>query len=196
MEAIKLTALRDFAVDHLPRAQQTRKQKHATTDDYHYALYGAAILALASATATAVEQAAAQLLRLTMSLSINWEADKFPTARRRYELGHQAIASAGDLCKLTDTSLPWLTDAMTHEAPPPAPPEPEAAPLPPLLALGLAPLVPGIALTTAEAAAYLKCHPQTLRNWASNGTGPLQPTRTGNRLYWQSVDVLRATTGK
>jgi hypothetical protein len=196
METIKLTALRDFAVDHLPRAQRVRDQKHASQDDFHYALYGAAVLAQASATASAVEQAAAHLLQLTMSLSINWEADKRPSAKQRYELGHQAIAAATDLCTLTGTSLPWLADAMQHEPPPPAPPEAEALPVPPLRALGQAPLVPGIWLTTHEAAAYLKHHPQTLFNWASDGTGPLQPTRTGRRLYWQSDDLIRITKGK
>jgi hypothetical protein len=196
METIKLTALRDFAVEHLARARQVRDQKHATQEDFHYALYGSAILAQASATASAVDLAAARLLQLTMSLWINWEADVQPTARQRHELAHQTIAAATDLCTLTSRTLPWLANAMTHEPPPPAPVEPEALSVPPLRALGLAPLVPGIALTTKEAAAYLKHHPQTLLNWASNGNGPLQPTRTGRRLYWQSADVLRITTGK
>lgn len=197
MEAIKLTALRDFAVEHLPRAQRVRDQKHATQDDFHYALYGAAILAQSSATASAVEQSAAYLLQLTMSLSINWEADNRPTAKQRHELGHQAIAAATDLCTLTGVSLPWLADAMTHEPAPPAPTPAaqEEEPIP-LRALGLAPLTRGQHLTTNEAAAYMKHHPQTLRNWASNGDGPFQPTRAGNRLYWKSDDLIQFFSGK
>jgi len=46
MERIKLTALRDFAIEHFPRAQQTRNKSHANEDDYHRALFGVAVLTL------------------------------------------------------------------------------------------------------------------------------------------------------
>jgi hypothetical protein len=191
METIKLTALRDFAVDHLPRAQQTRSQKHQSQDGYHYALYGIATLAQSSATAPAVEQAAARLLHLTMNLSINWEPENQPSARQRHDLSYQAIAAATDLCTLTGTSLSWLADAMKQEAPPPAPPpDPSAQP-----SSTLPSLTPGISLSTKQAAEYLKVKEQTLHKWASEQSGPLQPTRSNRRLYWQSDDIIRITKG-
>jgi len=37
-------------------------------------------------------------------------------------------------------------------------------------------------LTTEEAAAHLNRRPQTLRKWAMNGEGPIQPIKVGRRL--------------
>jgi len=71
METIKLIALRDFAIEHLPRAKQAQKQKYTNQDDFHHALYGACALAQSSTTITAVEMAAANLLRHTMTLAID-----------------------------------------------------------------------------------------------------------------------------
>ena len=44
-------------------------------------------------------------------------------------------------------------------------------------------------LTTAQAAKVLHKKPQTLRAWACNENGPLQPVRIKGRLYW-SVEAL------
>jgi hypothetical protein len=44
---------------------------------------------------------------------------------------------------------------------------------------------------TACAAFHLHRKPQTLRLWATLGTGPLQPHRVNGRLMW-NTDALRA----
>jgi len=49
-------------------------------------------------------------------------------------------------------------------------------------------------LTTEEAAAHLNCQPQTLRKWAMNGEGPIQPIKVGRRLGWP-VAGLRKLVG-
>ena len=190
MEAVKLTALRDFAIAPLPRAQATSRQTHTSQDAYHVALSGAAVLALASPTASAVERAAALLLQHVTGLSVIWDTPLTP--RQRHELDHQAIAAATDLCTLTHTSLPWLADAMTHESPPPTP-APEPAPQ--LTSRRPAP-PPGINLKTAEAAEYLNVNVQTMHKWSSTDSGPLRPTRSRSRLHWSSDDVLRIMQGK
>jgi hypothetical protein len=192
MESIKLTALRDFGVAHLPRAQRARDQKHPTQDAYHLALYGIAVLTLASATATAIERAAACLIQLTMSLSINWEKENHLTGRQRYDLSHQAITAAKDLCTLTDKSPNWLDDAMTYAPPPAFEVQPEHQP-----SKRLAAPLPGINLTTKEAAEYLNVREQTMHMWSSTDSGPLRPIKSGTRrLQWPSNEVLRIMQGK
>lgn len=49
-------------------------------------------------------------------------------------------------------------------------------------------------LTTEEAAAHLNRQPQTLRKWAMNGEGPIQPIKVGRRLGWP-VAGLRKLVG-
>lgn len=44
-------------------------------------------------------------------------------------------------------------------------------------------------LTTNEAAAFLKLQPQTLRKWAMDGSGPIQPIKIQNRLRWRLSDM-------
>lgn len=46
------------------------------------------------------------------------------------------------------------------------------------------------ALTTEQAAFYLNRKPQTLRSWASAGTGPISPVNIHGRLSW-SVEEIR-----
>ena len=48
--------------------------------------------------------------------------------------------------------------------------------------------------TTSEAALYLRLKPQTLRKWAMDGSGPIQPVKVGNRLRWNMKD-LKALMG-
>ena len=49
-------------------------------------------------------------------------------------------------------------------------------------------------LTTEEAAAHLNRRPQTLRKWAMNGEGPIQPIKVGRCLGWP-VAGLRKLVG-
>lgn len=50
------------------------------------------------------------------------------------------------------------------------------------------------AVPTAQAAYYLNRAPQTLRAWASAGTGPIRPFNVGGRLAWP-VSKLREVLG-
>jgi len=47
------------------------------------------------------------------------------------------------------------------------------------------------ALPTSETAAHLGRQAQTLRVWASKGTGPIKPLKINGRLAWQTADVKR-----
>lgn len=44
-------------------------------------------------------------------------------------------------------------------------------------------------LSTKEAARLLDLQPQTLRKWAMDGSGPIQPLKIGNRLRWRLSDI-------
>lgn len=48
--------------------------------------------------------------------------------------------------------------------------------------------------TTNEAALFLRLKPQTLRKWAMDGSGPIQPVKIGNRLCW-NIQELKALMG-
>lgn len=47
------------------------------------------------------------------------------------------------------------------------------------------------ALPTAETAAHLNRQTQTLRAWASKGTGPIKPIKINGRLAWLTADIRR-----
>ncbi|OAL78415.1 hypothetical protein AY606_08250 [Acinetobacter sp. SFB] len=44
-------------------------------------------------------------------------------------------------------------------------------------------------LSTEEAAHKMSFQPQTLRKWAMDGSGPIQPIKIGNRLRWKLKDI-------
>ena len=44
-------------------------------------------------------------------------------------------------------------------------------------------------LSTKEAGRLLDLQPQTLRKWAMDGRGPIQPLKIGNRLRWRLIDI-------
>mgnify|MGYP003457832178 CR=1 FL=1 len=44
--------------------------------------------------------------------------------------------------------------------------------------------------TTNEAALFLCLKPQTLRKWAMDGSGPIQPIKIGNRLRWNIKELM------
>lgn len=202
MERIKLTALRDFAIEHFPRAQLTRSQSHANDDDYHRALFGMAVLTLTNPKASAVEQTAAQLLKVAASLLVAWDGYRSMSPHIQNENDEQAMANALELSSLTGISLPFLSAPTPTDRPAlpiePATPQPEVAPSHSReQTIGLPALTPGRMLTTKEAADYLRLKPQTLHKWSSSGDGPITPVKVGNRpLRWPSTDILRIMEGK
>ena len=50
-------------------------------------------------------------------------------------------------------------------------------------------------LPTHEAAHHLNRSPQTLRQWAMRGDGPVQPRRIAGRLAWPVADIQRVLEG-
>ena len=46
-------------------------------------------------------------------------------------------------------------------------------------------------LSTNEAAHEMGFQPQTLRKWAMDGSGPIQPIKIGNRLRWKLKDIKK-----
>lgn len=44
-------------------------------------------------------------------------------------------------------------------------------------------------LSTNETAEVIGFKPQTLRKWAMDGSGPIQPIKIGNRLKWKLKDI-------
>ena len=187
MEPIKLAALRDFAIEHFPRAQKLRKDI-ISNEQYNYTLYGFCVLI--SPTAPASEQTAACLLRAVMSLSIKWDDEHKMSGSQRHQVEIEAIQTATELCSLTNVVIPWLADTLI------AAPTEQLEPTPPEL-----PIVqrlpqielprPGINLTTAQAAQLLHRKPQTLRGWASKDDGPIRPIKTGRVNAWPSDEVIR-----
>jgi hypothetical protein len=196
MEATKVIALRDFALEHFPQGQKVRAQRHATQASYHYALYTAGALAPLSPTISAIEQVAVNLLLDALGLVMDW--DEKLTAAQRHNLESLAVNTAKALCALTGTSLPWL-DAVIVDEPPEAVEPAPAIPAPPSHSRppALPPLQPGLYLSTKDAAAYLNRKVQTLHAWASQDSGPIAPKRgTGRLLTWHSDDVLRVLRGE
>lgn len=202
MERIKLTALRDFAIEHLPRAQQTRSKSHANEDDYHRALFGVAVLTLTTPKSSAIEQTAAHLIKVVTSLLVAWDEYSGQTPHTQSENDVQVMSSALELSLLTGISLPFLS--APNPAGRPAPPDEPATPQPQVApshsreqTIGLPPLTAGQVLTTQEAADYLRMKVQTLHKWASTGTGPVTPFKVGERrLGWHATDILRIINGR
>jgi len=50
-------------------------------------------------------------------------------------------------------------------------------------------------LPTAPAAESINRKSQTLRKWASSGTGPIQPIRINGRLHWKVSDLRSLLDG-
>jgi predicted DNA-binding transcriptional regulator AlpA len=202
MERIKLTALRDFAIEHLPRAQQTRSKSHAGEDDYHRALFGLAVLTLTTPKSSAIEQTAAHLLKVVTSLVVAWDEYCSQTPHIQSENDAQVMSSALELSMLTGISLPFLSapNPTDRSAPPDEPETPQLQAAPSHSrehTTGLPPLTPGRVLTTQEAADYLRMKVQTLHKWASSDSGPVTPIKIGKRrLGWHSADILRVINGQ
>ena len=186
MEQLKLMALRDLAIEHLPRAQKIRTQsKLLSEDQYHYALYGAT-LNLGSGV-SASEIAAADLLRSVLRLLIDWpEGDKL-IARQRQLLEEQVISEAATLSMLTSSPIPWLPTAPAELVATSLEREPQPQPAQPSKRLPQE----GELLSTRQAAELLGISEQYMRVWASEDNGPIRPIKGGSRNKWLSTDVLR-----
>ena len=191
MKQLYLDALRDIAIEHIPRARKIRDNAAKMPNDHYLgALYETPMFVLSKSATPAIEKAAAHLLEAIMSLSIDWEIKKTTAERKRIE--RCAIDAANELCTLTGLSIPWLPAALAeepeqHTPPPPAPQQTTNPPttLPP----------PGINLSTAQAAQLLNRKPQTLRAWHSKDNGPMRPVKNGRSLAWPSDEVLRLMSG-
>jgi len=190
MDTIKLTGLRDIAIDHLPRAQKVSRAMPA--NQYHMTLYG--LTALLSPTAPAVQQAAAELLQSTLSLLIQWGDDVKLTADDRQIAEAKAIQQAMQLCSLTGLKIAWLP-TMPLPVEPLEPVQTTAAVHIPSDPVIVAPPVPnqlyGEIQTTRIAAAYLGVTDQTMRAWKMNDNGPLVPVQQGTRNGWRTEDLIR-----
>lgn len=189
MQPLYLDALRDIAIEHIPKAQAAIIQAKGSPRDYLcLSLYGTTVSVLATAATPAIEQAAAQLLQYVMQLSIAWD-DKLTTAERKRVEGY-AIVAANELCTLTERTIPWLPAALVEAPEPKAPqaPAPTIQAAPPIALPS-----PGTMLTTDAAAQLLNVKPQTMRSWASKQTGPrsLRIVKAGRSNTYYADDVLR-----
>jgi len=50
-------------------------------------------------------------------------------------------------------------------------------------------------VSTAEAAGLLRYRSQTLRRWASQGSGPIRPRRVNGRLRWSVAEIRALLAG-
>lgn len=189
MNQLQIDSLRDFAIEHLPRAQAVMEQvkrysrPHA---EMYMMLFQAAVSARGNAGTTAIEFAAANILESTSLLCSEREGPL--TKAERKMLLERLVNEAKELCNLTSKTISWLDslpstpEAERDEEEPPAP----AIQTPPIA---------GRLLTTADAAKALGYREQTLRGWSSNESGPIRPLRMNeggkrSKLLWRGDDIL------
>jgi hypothetical protein len=188
LKNIEIEALRDFAIENLPRAQADREQVSRfglPVEDLYIRLAATAAFVRARAGTTAVEYAAANVLETVCLLRAERD-EKLPKATHTALLG-RLTRDALQLCTLTGKQIPWL-DAMPAAPEPEEENEEETQPTP---ATHFPPprSIRGRWLSTKEAAEVLAFEPQTLRNWASRQTGPIRPTKFGNRNKWSGNEI-------
>ena len=175
MTPAQIDFLRDFAIDNLPRAQADRIQVSRKGGDLYTQLAFTAVMVRGKASTTAIEYAAANVLEsvclLQQSLSTKHRADTL----------HNLVNAANNLCLQTGTTIPWLAAAVLEPELEQAQPAPPAKPLP---------SIAGRSFSTSEAAELLGFKEQTLRQWASSQSGPIQPTKVARRLKWSGDDIL------
>lgn len=186
MEQATLIALRDFAIDNLPRAQEAREQAQLmSVEQYHYTLYGRT--ANLGPSASAVELLAADLLQSVLSLLIDRPEEPALSSRQRQLVELRTVRTAEELCAFTGDELPWLSRVPLQSAD-----EPDADPPLPVQSVPQRVLpAPGINLSTKEAARLLGVTPQYMRVWSSKDSGPIRPVKMGVKNGWRSDDVLR-----
>jgi len=174
MNQTQIDFLRDFAIDHFPRAKAIREQSASTQEDFYNRLNFAAVMERARPGTTAVVYAAADVLESVCLLATDLEKkDRIAVLSRLTDAAHA-------LCFHTGQVIDWLGN--------PSPEPDEDDPAPPL-AKPL-PSIAGKFLSTKETAAYLGKKPQTLTSWSSKQNGPLRPSKVGGNLLWSGDEIL------
>lgn len=190
MKQLYLDALRDIAIEHIPKARKLHSLKGMSHYDVCAWLYTVAFLTFGRPTTSALERAAAQLLQHLMALAIPLDEKLTPQQRMKYE--RWSIEAAHDLFELEGKEAPaWLPPASPQAPEPDEEATPAAAPQAQATKPQLVRPAPGINLTTAQAASLLNRAEQTLRVWSSKDNGPIRPTSGGTKLAWSSDDVIR-----
>lgn len=189
MNQLQIDSLRDFAIEHLPRAKADREQVNRFGLS-HEALYirlaGITVSVRAKASTTAIEFAAANVLDCVSMLCLVQEPP-LTTSQRTNVLGRLA-KEAKELCSLTGKTIAWL-DAVPASPEPEEPEDKTPAPAAPIQ--NQIPSIAGRFLTTAEAAKALGIAEQTMRKWASTETGPVRPSsKVGKTHRWSGDEIL------
>lgn len=179
MTPTQIDFLRDFAIDNLPRAQADREQTNRYGGDLYSRLAGSSLMVRGKAGTTATEYAAATVLESVCLLQ------QPLSAKQRSDTLHNLTSAANDLCLHTGKTIAWLGEVA---------PEPEPKPPAPALPKPL-PAIAGRWLSTKEAAEFLGFKEQTLRQWASNESGPIRPKKVARRLLWSGDDILTLLRG-
>ena len=178
MTPTQIDFLRDFAIDNLPRAKSDREQTSRLGGNLYEKLAFTATMVRSKAGTTATEFAAATMLESVCLLQ------RVLLPKQRSDTLHNLTSAANDLCLHTGKVISWLGEV----APPPPEPKPEQSAKP-------LPAIAGRWLSTKEAAAFLGFKEQTLRQWASNESGPLRPKKVARHLKWAGDDILAVLTG-
>lgn len=186
MNQIQIEALRDLAIDHIPRAQADREQLSrfgGSKDDFYDKLAYTSLMVMGKPGTPAIEKAAARIL-FAIAMLMHSEQEKLLTRSDRE--GHlKALASdAKELSTLTGKQITWLDSIQTP--PPPAEEEKEEAPQDQAHTESIA----GRLLTTEEAAKILGYKPATLTKWAREQHGRIQPVPDMGREYRWSGDAI------
>jgi hypothetical protein len=184
MTPSQIDTLRDFAIDHLPRAKAEWEQAiryGSSPTDYYNLLAATAMMVRSKPTTTAIEYSAANVLESVAILYADRE--QALSKPERSLLLARLATDAKELSMLTGRTFPWL-DLM------PSTPQPEPDEEPAPATQKPAPSIAGRFLTTAQAAEALGHKVQTLRGWSSKQNGPIRPRKVGSRLLWSGDEIL------
>lgn len=184
MRQIQIEALRDFAIDHLPRAQADRAQHSrlgGSEADFYRKLAVTSVMVQAKPETPAIQLAAARMLS-TVSLLCS-EREEPLTTTKRTDLLCRLTSEANELCGLTGKELPWLASAPTT-------PAPADAKRDEVLVQATTDSIAGKFLTTEQTAEVLGVMPATLRAWAREQRGPIQPIKVGRHYRYKGNEVL------
>jgi len=192
MNQLQIDSLRDFAIEHLPRAKADREEVNRfglAHDDLYRRLAFTAVFVRAKAGTTAIEFAAANMLESVAMLRLVQEPPL--TTKQRTNLLGRLARDAKELCNLTGKAVAWLDTVPTT-----AEPQPEDEPPAPVVQ---APVhsIAGRMLTTKETAKVLGMSEQTLRHHRSIDKNLIQPVRVGERQWrYPGDEVLAYMNGK
>ena len=184
MTPTQIDYLRDLAINNLPRAKADREQINrygGDTASFYLKLTYTSTMVLSKASTTAIEFSSARMLEsvclLQLTLSKTQRADTL----------HNLTEAANNLCLHLDLTIAWLA----------APPLPEVQPTAiatPALPLPLS--IAGTWLSTKKAALVLGVSEQTMRRWASEQSGSIQPdSKIGLRHRWSGDKILEYLEG-